>query len=372
MSNNQAESLITPQQFVEQQLYNGESPRGRLLIATCRSGTYLAKQVVEKYKAHLAEKGSKANLLYLEEIDFHFSDTETCVRLEAEVSGYDVFLFQALFDPGVHCRVNENYMAFLIAARTFKEWGANQVTAVLPYLAYARQDKPTRFEREPTTARLMADLTRRSGVDRLITWDPHCDAIRGFYDDIPVNKLTSLALFTQEFGRFREREDVIAVAPDAGAAKLVTHFGRTMGLKSAVASKYRPNPEEAAISEIIGDFAGKRIALVLDDMISSGGTIYVLIKKLVEEKGIEAVYLGVSHFLGRESARQRLLELHQECHLKELMVTNTIPQQAAFCKRPFVTVHNLAETFSRVINRIHYNRPLNAAIYGKEEVETNI
>jgi len=254
-------------------------------------------------------------------------------------------------------------MALLIAARAFREHGANHVTAVFPYLAYGRQDKPTKFMREPTTAKLMADLAVEAGIDQLITWAPHRSQIRGFYGSMPVIMLDSLTLFIEEFQRFQSREDVIAVAPDVGASKFVTYFGRALDLKCAVASKYRPRPEEAEISEIIGDFSGKRIAIVLDDMISSGGTVYSLIKKLVEEQRIEKVYLGASHNLCMETAHRRLSALHTDYHLEKLVVTNSIPQTEAFRTLPFVSVRCLADSLSRTINRIHYNRSVSELFY---------
>jgi ribose-phosphate pyrophosphokinase len=300
---------------------------------------------------------------YLAEVDFQFSDSETCVRLDLHVSGYDVFLFQALFDPTSDRSVDENYMAFLIAARAFREHGANHVTAVLPYLAYGRQDKPTKFMREPTTARLMADFAIKAGIDRLIAWNPHLAQIRGFYGSMPVIMLDSLTLFIQAFRRFQGREDVIAVAPDAGASKFVTYFGRALDLECAIASKHRPRPEEAEISEIIGDLSGKRIAIVLDDMISSGGTMYSLIKKLVAETRVKEVYVGASHNLCTQAAYERLVTLYDEDHLRELIITNSIPQTEAFQALPFVSIRCLSDSLSRTINRIHYNRSVSELFY---------
>ena len=141
---------------------------------------------------------------------------------------------------------------------------------------------------------------------------------------MPVEMLDSLTLFIEEFRRFEGREDVIAVAPDAGASKFVTYFGRALNLKCAIASKYRPRQEEAVITEVIGDFAEKQVAIVLDDMISSGGTVYELIQKLVKEKGIAEVYLGASHNLCMQSAYERLLVLHADYGLKEVVVTNSM------------------------------------------------
>jgi len=362
--------FITPGRFAQEQSQGSESPRGRLLIACCRSGFELSQKVVYRYNELLAKNGTSCDVHHLANIDRQFSDSETCVRLDIDVSGDDVFLFQALLDPTSNRSIDQNYMAFLIAVRTIREWGANHITGVLPYLAYARQDKPTRFTREPTTAKLMADLSVVAGIDRLVTWDPHCTPIHGFYGQIPINNLESLALFSSVFKRFQSRPDVILVAPDAGASKFVTFLGRILNLNCAIASKDRPNIEEAEISEIIGDFSEKRVAVVLDDMISSGGTVYELVKKLVIEKRIEEVYLGVSHSLCMEVAYQRLLDLHEHYHLKEMVVTNSIPQTRQFCELPFVSIACLSDILARVINRIHYNRSMSDLMNrGRENVQ---
>jgi ribose-phosphate pyrophosphokinase len=128
----------------------------------------------------------------------------------------------------------------------------------------------------------------------------------------------------------------------------------------------RPRPEEAVTTEIIGDFSGKKVAIVLDDMISTGGTVYALIKKLGEEKGIEKVYLGASHNLCMKLARERLVELHEDYHLRELVVTNSIPQTEAFQALPFLSVKDLSETLAWVINRIHHDRSV-SELFGQTQ-----
>jgi ribose-phosphate pyrophosphokinase len=360
---NDVQAFFTPEWLAREQRERTESARGRLLIASCRSGTYLSTSVVQRYQELLAEAGSEAKVLHLEDIDSQFADSETCVRLDLHVSGYDVFLFQALFDPASGRSVDQNYMAFLIAARAFREHGANHLTAVLPYLAYGRQDKPTRFRREPTTAKLMADLAIEAGIDRLITWNPHCRQTQGFYGSTPVVMIESLTLFIDEFERFRGREDVIAVAPDVGASKFVTYFGRALGLKCAIASKYRPRPGQTEITEIIGDLARKRTAIVLDDMIDSGGTVAAVVKKLMLEHEIEEVYVGASHNLCTEIGRQRLISLHKECGLREVVVTDSVPQTEAFQALPFFSVRSLSDSLSRTINRVHYAHSVSELFY---------
>jgi ribose-phosphate pyrophosphokinase len=355
--------FFTPERHAREQIKRMESPRGRLLIASCRSGTDLACKVIERYRQLLSEYGTEDGLLSLKDIDYQFANGETCVRLDRHVGGYDVFVFQSLADPTSQQSVDHNYMAFLIAARTFREHGANHVTAVLPYLAYGRQDKPTEFMREPTTARLMADLAIAAGIDRLITWHPHCGQLRGFYGNMPANMLSSLPLFVETFDRFRDRRDVIGVAPDAGASKLVMTFCRALGLNGAIASKYRPQADRAVITQIVGDLTEKKTAIVLDDELSTGGTIYALVKMLVEEKGIEQVYFAVSHNRCVPVARERLLELHTDYGLREVIVTNSIPQTKEFESLPFLSIKSLSDTLSRTINRIHYSQSVSEVFY---------
>jgi len=358
-----SKKFFTPEWFASEQAEKPIPARGKLLIAGLESGAYLSREVAHRYMELLKEEGSQDDILHLENIDKRFSDDETNVRLPIHVGGCDVYLFQALFDPTSELSIDQNYMAFLIAARAFKEHGARHITGVLPYLAYARQDKPTKFTREPTTARLMADLSIASGVDRLIAWDPHAGQIRGFYGGLPTHMLESLTLFIEEFRRFKGREDAIVVAPDVGASKFVTHFGRALEINSAIATKYRPKPEVVRVSEIIGDFTDKRVVIILDDMISSGGTVFELIKKLVTENDIEEVYLGVSHNLCVGCARENLSILNKDYNLKQVIVTNSIPQTEDFKALSYVKVKCLSDTLARTINRIHYDRSVSQVFY---------
>lgn len=359
--------FLTPERFAAEFARNDDSPRGPLLIASCRSGVALARAVVDRYKEHLRRGGSSAIVPHLEAVDGQFSDTETYVRLEREVRGHDVFLFQSLYNPESGRGVDQNYMALMIAARAFRQWGAGRVTAVLPYLAYARQDKPSRHRREPTTAKLMADLSIRAGIGELVTWHFHSDKIPDFYDGVPVHALDPQPLFVEEYRRFQGRADVIVVAPDAGAARLVTYFGHALGLKRAFAVKHRPRPEVAEVTDVVGEFDGKRVAIVLDDMISSGGTIGSLVRALVRDKGIEEVHLGVSHNLCMDSARAVLLELHADYHVCEVVVTDSIPQTEAIRRLPFVSVRPLAERLGLAVNRIHYGRPVSEMLQKSPE-----
>jgi len=355
--------FYTPEWYIEKQKQSFGSARGKMLITCCSSGVDLTRMVKESYDSMLAEAGSETRVPYMEKVDSQFLDSETLVRLKKPVNGHDVFLFQNLLDPQHNAPVDQNYMSLFISIRAFKEYGANYVTVVLPYLAYARQDKSTKFMREPTTARLMAELTIEAGADCLVTWDPHTWQLRGFYGSLLVYMLESLTLFIKVFERFRGRRDVIAISPDAGASKFVTHFGRALNLDCAIGSKYRPRHEVAEMTDIIGNFHGKKIAIVLDDMISSGGTMLALIEKLASEHELEEIYIGSSHNLCLNSAYDRLCKLHESYNLKEVITTDSIPQTKKFLDLPFIRVCSLAETLARTINRVHYNRSVSEVFY---------
>jgi len=335
--------------------------RGELLIASCRSGTPMAAEVTTRYNELLKAAGSRRTVDLVRDIDFQFSDTETCVRLDRKTVGRDVFLIQSLCNPVEEYPVDHNYMALLIAARTFRDSGAEHVTALLPYLAYGRQDKPSSNMVEPTTARLMADLSREAGIDRLVTWHPHSPQIEGFYGGVAVTMLDAVGFFAGEFSRFRGKDTVVAIAPDEGASKFVSHFASALEIRCVVASKHRPYRDGPPVARLNGDFTGVRTAIVLDDIISTAGTVYEVIRALAGTGSINEVYLGVSHNLCTTTASGRLLELNDGYNLREVVVTDSIPQTEEFMALPFLSVRSLSNVFARVINRIHCNEAVGGA-----------
>ena len=337
------------------------SPRGPLLLASCRSAMSFVRRIVEQYRGLPSIRETQSDIVPLEDIDWSFHDSEICVRLTHMVNGYDVFLFQSLFDPTSERSVNDNYAAALMAARTLREHGATHVTAVFPYLAYSRQDKPTAYRREPTTARLMADVSIAAGIDRLLTWHVHSPQVRGFYGAVPVNMLDQTRLFVEHWRRFKGMDDTLVVAPDLGASKAATMVAGELELDAAVGVKLRQTPDEVNITQLIGGFQNKTRALIIDDILSTGGTIHALTDRLVGEQNIHEILVAVSHNLCTAHARDRLLDLYNRGHLKQLMVTDSIPQTREFMSLPFVQVQSLADRFARAVNRLHYARSLSAA-----------
>jgi ribose-phosphate pyrophosphokinase len=177
--------------------------------------------------------------------------------------------------------------------------------------------------------------------------------------------LDPIRLFREEFSEFVEDDACIAVSPDVGATELITDFAEQMGIRSAIAHKVRPAPEELEVADLIGDFRGKKRAIILDDIVSSSGTLTQVARKLVEETKIEEVYVGVSHNLCTEKGLENFRRLYDEGILKRLITTDTIPQTDDFLELPFFSVHSLAEDFARVINRLHYNRSVSEIFRAK-------
>lgn len=323
--------------------------RGRLVIASCRAAGYLSDPIAQAFfnqpKAH--------HPTYLRDIDFSFSDSETCVRLKEHVGGADVFLLQTLLDPRDATSINHNYLAFLIAARAFREHGALHVTGILPYMAYARQDKPTRYKREPTTARLMADLSDAAGLDRVITWHPHSPQLRGFYGKTPMDMLDPSRVFADELARFRGRSDSIVIAPDAGAAKLCSHVASLLSLPYAVAAKTRVSPTHVETSDLMGAFSGKKKGIIIDDIMSSGGTLHALFERIAKSTSISETTLLLSHNACNPHAREILEEMNKRFGLTRVLVTDSMPQTQTFTSLPFFETKSLSKILSSVINRVH-------------------
>jgi len=204
-------------------------------------------------------------------------------------------------------------------------------------------------------------------LDRLVVWAPHDNRVHGYYGRTTVNMLQGITLFKNYYKEKRGQSNLIGVAPDAGAAEFMIPFCRDMNLNTAVTAKYRPEPEKAAITDIMGDFEGMQEAIVLDDMINTGGTVEAVVKKLYKDYGIEKIWLGVSHFLGSSQAQERILELHESYGLEELIITDSVPATQEFLELNFVTTHSLAEPFAQAIYCIHHDLSLTNTINGPND-----
>jgi ribose-phosphate pyrophosphokinase len=274
-----------------------------------------------------------------------WSDGETRVKLDENVRGSDVFAIQSMSQP-----VNHHLMELLIMIDAIKRASAARVTAVIPYFAYAKQEKKT-GGREPISASLVANLLRTAGVDRVVTLDLHAPAIEGFFQ-VPVDHLRAAPMLAAAFRRMG-LEDLVVVSPDAGGVARAEDFRVRSGASLAIASKKRSTPEEAEVLEVVGDVEGKT-AVIVDDMISSGSTMLNCAEKLVE-MGAKRVFAAAVHPILSGDAPQRF----DASSIEKLFVTDTLPIPDER-KTDRLEVLTVAPLLAEAIMRIHKDLSISA------------
>ena len=278
-------------------------PQKRLMLFAGRSHPQLASHIAEKLGVELGGVSLKT-----------FANGETYCRYEESIRGADVFLVQTGCEP-----VDRNLMELLIMINAAKLASAKRITAVMPWFPYSRQDKK-HVPREPITAKLVADMLQTAGADRVLTMDMHSGQIQGFFS-IPVDHMRALPLFAQYFrdkGLFGE--SVVSVSPDAGRAKVAAKFGEMLeAAPFAIMSKTRPDHDVALMSHVIGDVRGK-IAILSDDMIITGGTLFAAAATL-RAAGATDVYACATHGLFAEDALAQLAD----SDFNEVVVADTVP-----------------------------------------------
>ncbi len=273
----------------------------------------------------------------------HFADGEILVEIEESVRGKDVFIVQSTSNP-----VTEHLMEILVLTDALKRASAKEITAVIPYFGYARQDRKAK-PRQPITSRLVADLLTVAGVDRVVTVDLHARQIQGFFD-IPVDEMEALPLICR-YLESKNIEDLCVVSPDHGGAIRARKMSESLDCPMAIIDKRRPRPNVAEVTGIIGDVAGKN-CVIIDDMIDTAGTI-VAGASVLKEKGAKDIYIACTHGVLSGPAAQRL----QDCVAKEVIITDTIaiPEEKKFDKLVQISV---AELLAHTIESIENNLPV--------------
>jgi len=269
----------------------------------------------------------------------HFADGEILCEIGESVRGKDVFIVQSTSNP-----VTENLMEILVLTDALKRASAREITAVIPYFGYARQDRKAK-PRQPITSKLVADLLTTAGVNRVVTVDLHAAQIQGFFD-IPVDEMQALPLLIKYF-RKKKVQDLCVVSPDHGGATRARKMSEAFDCPIAIIDKRRPKPNVAEVMGIIGNVEGKNCILI-DDMIDTAGTITAGVDML-KQKGAKDVYIACTHGVLSGPAIERL----STCAAKEVVITNTIeiPQEKKFDKLVFVSVAGLlAHTIENIEN----------------------
>jgi len=310
---------------------------GRLQIFTGTAHPALAADIMTELEAPLGRAlvGSWKN-------------GETRVKLDENVRGSDVFVIQSMCHP-----VNHHLMEMLLMIDALRRASAARITAVIPYYGYAKQEKKT-SGREPISAKLVANLLVTAGTDRVLTIDLHAPAIEGFFD-IPVDHLRATPLLARRFKRDTATAgvDIVAVSPDAGGVARAEDFRVRVGGSLAIISKQHPSADITEAVEMVGDVTG-RTAVIVDDMISTAGTLTVA-ASLLKERGAAFVHAAATHAIFAKSALNRLTG----SDLVRVLVTDTlpIPPRPVCDKLDVITV---APLLAEAIMRIHKDLSISA------------
>lgn len=240
-----------------------------------------------------------------------FSDGEIQINIEESIRGCDVFVIQSTSSP-----VNENLMELLIMIDALKRASAKTINLVVPYYGYARQDRKARA-REPITAKLVANLMETAGATRVITLDLHAPQIQGFFD-IPIDHLMGVPILAEYFKEKAFNEDVVIVSPDHGGVTRTRKMAERLKAPIAIIDKRRPKPNVAEVMNIVGNIEGK-VAILIDDIIDTAGTITLAANALIEN-GAREVYACCTHPVLSGPAIERI----ENSNIKELVVTNSI------------------------------------------------
>lgn len=292
----------------------------------------------------IAEKIAKAAGVPLGKLSSRqFSDGEIQVNIEESVRGFDVFIIQSTSFP-----VNNHLMELLIMVDACNRASANSVNVVMPYFGYARQDR-TAAPREPITAKLVANMLVKAGVDRVLTLDLHAVQVQGFFD-IPVDNLYTVPLFAKHYcEKGLSGEDVVVVSPKNSGVKRARSLAEHLDAPIAIID-YAQDDSHRNEGYIIGDVAGKK-AILIDDILNTGRT-FAEASKIVEREGATEIYVVSSHGLFVEGAAEKL----DNAPIKEILVTDSVATKEKTPKN--VQYITASELIGDAIVRIHKREPV--------------
>ena len=299
-----------------------------LMVFTGNANPKLAEDVVR----HLHINLGRANVA-------RFSDGEVQVEILENVRGKDVFVLQSTCAP-----TNDNLMEVLVIVDALKRASAGRITAAIPYLGYARQDRRPRSARVPITAKVVANMLTTVGVDRVLTMDLHSDQIQGFFD-IPVDNVYATPILLADLWK-HEYPNMIVVSPDVGGVVRARAVAKRLDSDLAIIDKRRPRPNVSTVMNIIGDVVG-RTCVIMDDLVDTANTLCEAAEAL-KDNGAERVVAYCTHPVLSGRAVERI----ESSKLDQLVVTDTIPLRDDAKRSSRIRCVSAAELMAETMLRI--------------------
>ena len=288
----------------------------------------LSKEIAKRLKIKLVNANIKK-----------FSDGEIYVEINENIRGNSIFVIQSCSHSA-----NDNLMELLICIDALRRSSAKNITAVVPYFGYARQDRKV-VPRTAISAKLVSNLITNAGANRILTLDLHAGQIQGFFD-IPVDNLFSTPIFAKDIKKNITTNNLVCVSPDVGGVERARSLGRRINASIAIVDKRRPAPGKSEVMNIVG-YVKDKTCIIVDDIIDSGGTIVNAAKTLID-KGAKDVYVYITHAVLSGSAADRIIK----SKVKKLIVTDSIDNSNKLKKISKIRVVSISSMMAEAIKRI--------------------
>ncbi len=268
-----------------------------------------------------------------------FADSEIYIEINENIRGNSVFVIQSTSNPA-----NDNLMELLLCIDALRRSSAKNITAVIPYFGYARQDRKV-APRTSISAKVVANLISNAGASRVLTVDLHAGQIQGFFD-LPVDNLFTTPLFARYIKKELKNKNLICVSPDVGGVQRTRGLATKIKADLAIIDKRRPAPGKSQVMNIIGDVKGKT-CIIVDDIIDSGGTIVNAVDAL-KKSGANDVYVFITHAVLSGEAVKKI----KGSKIKKLIITDTIDNSQKIKNNQKIQVLSIAPLMAEAIKRI--------------------
>ena len=268
-----------------------------------------------------------------------FADGEIYIEINENIRGNSIFIVQSISSPA-----NDNLMELLLCIDALKRSSAKNITAVIPYFGYARQDRKV-VPRTSISAKLVSNLITKAGADRVVTLDLHAGQIQGFFD-IPVDNLFATPIFARHIKKNIKNRDMICVAPDVGGTERARALGKILDVGLAIVDKRSPAPGKSKVMNVIGNVKNK-VCILVDDIIDSGGTIVNAAKEL-KDRGAKEVYVYITHGVLSGDAVKKI----QKSNIKKLVITDSIDNNERVKNSRNIEVLSISNLLGEAMKRI--------------------